>query len=56
LTDNLTSEERKALTKFRSTPVEERNLVIRFQDKGNSFVFLDNDTDAQQVGNLSEHA
>jgi hypothetical protein len=29
--------------------VEERNLVIRLQDKGNSFVFLDNDTHAYKV-------
>jgi hypothetical protein len=29
--------------------VEERNLVIRIQDKGISFAFLDNDTDAYKV-------
>ena len=37
------------MTKFRATPVEERNLIVRIQDKGNNFVFLDNEADAHKV-------
>jgi hypothetical protein len=32
--DNLTSEERKALTEFQSVSVEDRDWIIRMQDKG----------------------
>ena len=49
LADDLTSEERKVLTKFRATPTDERNLIVRVQDKGNNFVFLDNEADAHKV-------
>lgn len=47
--DNLTPDERGALKQFRTTPVEERNLVIRIQDKGNSFVFLNKYMDNSKV-------
>jgi hypothetical protein len=32
--DNLTSAERKALTEFQSVSVEDRDWIIRMQDKG----------------------
>lgn len=47
--DNLSPEERTVLKEFRAMPTEERNLVIRQQDKGNNFVFLNNDLDQQKV-------
>ena len=31
------------------TPFEERDLIVRLQDKSNSFVFLDNKLDADKV-------
>ena len=46
VSDNLSGEERTALKKFRSTPFEERDLIVRLQDKSNNFVFLDNKLDA----------
>jgi hypothetical protein len=49
VTDNLTLTERKALKKFRTTPVSERNLIVRIQDKSNNFVFLDKDMDSCKV-------
>ena len=47
--DNVTPEERKALKEFRSTPVEKRNSVIRIQDKGNNFVFLNSELDQSKL-------
>ena len=47
--DNLTLSERAALKQFRTTPVPERNLIVRNQDKSNNFVFLDKDTDTCKV-------
>lgn len=47
--DNITKEERNALKNFRAKPPEERNLVLRLQDKGNNFVFLDPNLDEQKV-------
>ena len=47
--DNLTFEERQAMKEFRSTPTDERDLVIRLQDKSHSFVFLDNALDSDKV-------
>ena len=38
--DNLMNEEQVILKEFRSTPVEERDFIIRMQDKGNKFVLL----------------
>ena len=49
VSDNLSVEERTALKKFRSTPFEERDLIVRLQDKSNNFVFLDNKLDADKV-------
>jgi hypothetical protein len=43
--DNLTSEKRKALTEFRSVSVEDRDWIIRMQDKGNNFVILNKNLD-----------
>ena len=39
--DNLSSDERKALNEFRSISGDEKDIVIRLQDKGNNFVFID---------------
>ena len=47
--DNLTQDERKALKKFPSTSVNERDVVIRLQDKGNNFDFMDKNLDHQKV-------
>ena len=47
--DNLMKEERVILKEFRSTPVEERDFIIRMQDKGNNFVLLDKDLDERKV-------
>ena len=47
--DNVTPEKRKALKEFRSTPVEKRNSVIRIQDKGNNFVFLNSELDQSKL-------
>ena len=37
--DNISIEERKALKTFRAQKPDERNLVLRLQDKGNNFLF-----------------
>ena len=37
------------MKEFRSTPVEKRNSVIRIQDKGNNFVFLNSELDQSKV-------
>ena len=47
--DNLTSEEWKALTEFRSVSVEDRGWIIRMQDKGNHFVTLNKNLDQSKV-------
>ena len=47
--DNLSLNERTALKKFRNTPVTERDLIMRIQDKGHNFVILDNKLDAEKV-------
>ena len=47
--DNLLPEERNILNNFRAMPIDERNLVIRQQDKGNNFVFLDINLDEHKV-------
>ena len=47
--DNLSSDERKALKKFRNTPAIERDLIVHIQDKGHNFVILDNNLDAVKV-------
>jgi hypothetical protein len=49
VSDNLSVEERTALKRFGSTPFEERDLIVRLQDKSNNFVFLDNKLDADKV-------
>ena len=49
VSDNLSGEEQTALKKFRSTAFEERDLIVRLQDKSNNFVFLDNKLDADKV-------
>ncbi len=56
VTDNLTLTERKALKKFRTTPVSERNLIVHIQDKSNNFVFLDKDRDCCRVREQIERA
>ena len=47
--DDLKLDERKALIEFRSKSIEERDIVIRMQDKGNSFVILDKTLDHNKV-------
>ena len=37
------------MKEFRSTPMEKRNSVIRIQDKGNNFVFLNSELDQSKV-------
>jgi hypothetical protein len=47
--DNLLPEKRNILNNFRAMPIDERNLVIRQQEKGNNFVFLDINLDEHKV-------
>ena len=54
VSDNLSGEERTALKKFRSTPFEEQDLIVRLQDTSNNFVFLDNKLNADKVKELME--
>ena len=48
-TDNLTKEERKTLKEFRSKSPDEHGFVVRLQDKGNNFVFVDTNQDEEKV-------
>ena len=47
--DNLKPDERKALIEFRSKSIDERDIIIRMQDKGNNFVLLDKTLDQEKV-------
>ena len=47
--DNLKPDERKALVEFRSKSIDERDIIIRMQDKGNNFVILDKNLDQEKV-------
>ena len=49
LKDNIKPEEGKALKDFRSKSIEERDIILRMQDKGNSFVILDKTLDESKV-------
>ena len=47
--DNLKPDERKALREFRSKSIDERDIIIRVQDKGNNFVILNKTLDWTKV-------
>jgi hypothetical protein len=47
--DNLSPKERQAMKEFRSRSTENNNLIIRLQDKGSNFVFLEDNLEQNKV-------
>ena len=52
--DDFKQDERKALREFRSKSIDERDIIIRMQDKGNNFVISNKTLDRTKVKEQTE--